>query len=68
MLIKYMPCQYREWSDYINRSAFRNDNTNIYASNIYNKLEHKYAGHYKILMKEAIIMYVTTYVDSNIEY
>ena len=49
-----MPCQYREWSDYINRSAFRNDDTNIYASNIYNKLEHKYAGHYEILMKEAV--------------
>ena len=27
---------------------------------IHNKLEHKYARHYKILMKEAIIMYVTT--------
>ncbi len=35
---------------------------------IYNKLEHKYARHYEILMKEAIIMYVTTYVGSNTEY
>ena len=35
---------------------------------IHNKLEHKYARHYEILMKEAIIMYVTTYVGSNIEY
>ena len=26
-------CQYREWSAYINRSAFRIDDTNIYASN-----------------------------------
>ena len=31
---------------------------------IHNKLEHKYARHYEILMKEAIIMYVTTYVGS----
>ena len=37
------------------------------ASNI-QQMEHKYAGHYEILMKEAIIMYVTTYVGSNIEY
>ena len=35
---------------------------------IHNKLEHKYARHYEILMKEAIIMYVTTYVGSNTEY
>ena len=35
---------------------------------IHNKFEHKYARHYKILMKEAIIMYVTTYVGSNTEY
>ena len=37
---------------------------------IFNKLEHKYARHYEILMKEAmaIIMYVTTYVGSNTEY
>jgi len=61
-IIKYIPC-HREWSDYINRSAFRNDDTNIYASNI-QQMEHKYAGHYEILMKEAIIMYVTTYVGS----
>ena len=35
---------------------------------IHNKFEHKYARHYEILMKEAIIMYVTTYVGSNTEY
>ena len=39
-----------------------------YMHQIHNKLEHKYARHYKILMKEAIIMYVTTYVGSDTEY
>ena len=33
---------------------------------IHNKVEHKYARHYEILM-EAIIIYVTTYVGSNTE-
>ena len=35
---------------------------------IHNNFKHKYARHYEILMKEAIIMYVTTYVGSNTEY
>ena len=59
---------YREWSAYINRSAFRIDDIRTSMHQIHNKFEHKYARHYEILMKEAIIMYVTTYVGSNTEY
>jgi len=65
--IKDMPCQYCEWVLSIDQLLELMIRTSMHHQ-IHNKLEHKYARHYEILMKEAIIMYVTTYVGSNTEY